>query len=87
MSAVEWQIGVPTGNSLTTHRGTRVVVKLSQTGSPIEIAWFIEGPLAESSSVDCNLDLGKKIGVDVVDCDLLGLHHALLLPWKRPHRC
>jgi hypothetical protein len=65
MSAVEWQIGVPTGKSLATHRGIRVVVKLSQTGSPIEIAWFIEGRLAESSSVD--YDLAKKVGSDAVD--------------------
>jgi hypothetical protein len=58
MSTVEWQIVVPTGNSFRTYRGIRVVVKLRP--SPIEIAWFIEGCLAESSSVDCDLDLAKK---------------------------
>ena len=67
MSAVEWQIGVATGNSLMTYRGIRVVVKLSQTGSLIEIAWFIEERLAESSSVDCDLGLVNKVGIDVVD--------------------
>ena len=65
MSSVEWQIGVPTGNSFWTYRGIRVVVKLRH--SPIEIAWFIEGRSAESSSVDCDLDLAKKIGIDAVD--------------------
>lgn len=58
---------MPTGSWLTTFREIRIVLKLSQTGNPVEIRWFIEGRLAESSTIDCDLESAKKTGIIVVD--------------------
>ena len=67
MSRVEWQTGIPTGNHLATYRGIRVVIKLSKTGSPTEIRWYIDRLLAESTPLDCDLESAKKIGIDLAD--------------------
>jgi hypothetical protein len=67
MSAAAWHISFPTGSWVATHRGVRIVIKRSVTGNPVEIGWFIGGREAESLPVDCDEELAKKIGIDVVD--------------------
>jgi hypothetical protein len=57
----------PNGNHLATYRGIRVVIKLSKTGSPTEIRWYIDRLLAESTPLDCDLESAKKIGIDLAD--------------------
>jgi hypothetical protein len=66
MSAVECQIEVPP-RELVYHVSRKTRTREAQSDrQSIEIAWSIEERLAESSSVDCDLDLAK-IGVDMVD--------------------
>ena len=55
MSTAEWQIGFPTGNWVATYGGLRIVIKRSDTDRPLEIGWFINGQVAESIPVTCDL--------------------------------
>jgi hypothetical protein len=67
MDEVYWQIGIPTGNLAASFRGIRMVIKLDTKGEPKEIGWFIGGVLAQSVSVDCDLENTKKLGMAVID--------------------
>jgi hypothetical protein len=66
MSAALWQL-VPTRNWVTTYRGVRVLIKRNETGKPMEIGWYINGSEAESIPLDCDEELAKEIGTQVVD--------------------
>ena len=67
MSNVEWQIAFPTGDWVVTYRGIRIVIKRSWTGNPLEIGWYIGGKEVESIPLDCDEELAKRIGTEVVD--------------------
>ena len=41
-----------------------IVIKRSDTAMPIEIGWFINGQVAESIPVTCDLEWAKKLAVD-----------------------
>jgi hypothetical protein len=62
-----WQIAIPTGNLVATYRGIRIVIKRNETGNPIESGFFINGTEVEGIPIDCDEDLAKKIGTDIVD--------------------
>jgi hypothetical protein len=67
MSAASWQLAFPTRNWVTTYRGVRIIIKRNEMARPIEIGWFIGGQEAESIPLDCDEELAKKIGTDIVD--------------------
>ena len=64
MSTAEWQIGFPTGNWVATYRG--LPLSLSEVTRPcrLRLAGFINGQVAESIPVTCDLEWGKKLAVD-----------------------
>jgi hypothetical protein len=66
MSAASW-LAFPTRNWVTTYRGVRVVIERNETSKPIEIGWYINGSEAESIPLDCDEELAKEIGTQVVD--------------------
>jgi hypothetical protein len=45
----------------------RVVIKRNETGKPMEIGWYINGSEAESIPLDCDEELAKEIGTQIVD--------------------
>jgi hypothetical protein len=67
MSAAAWHISFPTGSWVATHRGVRIVIKRSVSRQSGRNRLVIGGREAESLPVDCDEELAKKIGIDVVD--------------------
>jgi len=61
MSTTEWQLGFPTGNWVATYRGFPIVIKRSDTDRSLEIGWFINGQVAESIPITCDLEWAKKL--------------------------
>jgi hypothetical protein len=63
-----WKLGASTGHWAATYRGIGILIKVSpKTGRATEVAWYIEDQLDINSSLDCDLQTAKKIGVAVVD--------------------
>jgi hypothetical protein len=63
-----WNQGSKTGNWSATFRGISIVIRVDpKTRRQTEIEFFIAGRRVESAPVTCNLEIAKRIALEVVD--------------------